>query len=307
MKKHFFMAAAMLLAATSCTNESELTVVENNTEQTTAPVTVRVNDFSITTEEMPSGGGTTRAAENPASYTNVGAITLAFYDAEDNEVVKTTQLKSDGSTYTTFGQFTENLQVGTYTMVVVARQVGNDDVFTLTSPTEASFTSERPREVFCKTQTVTVTSASPLDLSVTLNRIVSALKIVSTDGRPAGATKIRTTFEKGGKSFNPTTGLSLTDNGFTQVNNPSSAVGATIDVTSFQFLASADDVEEQMDVTIAVLDADNNVLFTHTVNDVPFKRNRKTILRGALFTAGASSAGFQLETSWLAEPDPIDF
>lgn len=296
MKKHFFMAAAMLLAATSCTNESELTVVENNTEQTTAPVTVRVSDFSVTTEEMPSGGGTTRAAENPASYTNVGAITLAFYDAEDNEVVKTTQLKSE--TPTGFGTFRTNLQVGTYTMVVVARQVGTDDVFTLTSPTEAAYTSEKPREVFCKTQSVTVTNASPLDLDVTLNRISAMLNIVSTDGRPAEATKIRTTFAKGGKSFNPTSGLALTDAGFSQINNPSATAGSTIDVGGFLFLYSD---EESMTVTIQALDADENVLYTNIVPNVPFQRNCKTTLTGAVFAVGTSSASFKIETAWGTE------
>ena len=273
---------------------------KDNTTQY-AQVRVSINGFAITQEDFP-----TKSTEDPASYTYVGAITLAFYDAAGTEVYKTTQLKSDSSTYTTFGQFTANLQVGTYTLVAIARQVGNGDVFTLTSPTEAAFTSEKPREVFCKTQTVTVTSASPLDLSVTLNRIVSALNIISTDGRPASATKIRTTFEKGGKSFNPTTGLALTDNGFLLTNNPSTAVGATINITGFQFLTSADDAEEQMDVTIEVLDADDNVLFTHTVEDVPFKRNRKTILRGAIFTASSSAASFQLETDWLTD-ETIDF
>ena len=306
MKQYFMMAAIVLLAATSCTNESELTVVDNNAEQATAPVTVRVNDFSITTEEMPSGGGTTRAAADPATYFAKGSITLAFYDAEGTEVYKTTQIEDDG-TYTTFGQFTANLQVGTYTMVAVGYPYTEGDEFTLTSPTEAAFTSERPRETFCKTQSVTVTSTTPLDLTVTLNRIVSALSIESTDTRPAGIAKIRTTYAKGGKSFNPTTGLALTDAGFAQTNTPSAAVGSTIKVASFPFLTSADDEEETMNITIEVLDADDNVLFTHTVANVPFKRNRKTTLRGAIFTASASSAGFQLETSWLTAADPINF
>jgi hypothetical protein len=303
MKKYFMMAAAMLLAATSCTNENELTVVENNAELATAPVTVRVNDFSITTEEMPSGGSTKRAAQNPASYEYVKAIDLVLFASDGSEAYRHTQLKDDGSTYTTFGEFSFTIPVGNYTLVAVARNVGNDDVFTLTSPTEAAYTSEKPRETFCKTQAVTVTGSSPLDLDVTLNRISSWLTVLSTDVRPASATKIRTTFEKGGKSFNPSTGLALTDAGFTQVNNPSTAVGATVSVTSLPFLYTD---EETMDVTIAVLDDGNNVLFTHTVNNVPFKRNYKTKLRGAIFTASASAAAFKIETAWT-EYDPIDF
>ena len=300
MFKKFFVAVFALFAATSCTNESLETVVENNAEQGYAPVTVHVNDFSITQEEMPSGGGTTRAAQNPADYTDVGAITLAFYDAAGTEVYKTTQIKGDGS-YTTFGEFTANLQVGHYTMVAVARAHYDGDAFTLTSPTEAGYTSERPRETFSKVQAVTVTSVSPLNLEVTLNRINSWLKIISTDGRPASIKKIRTTFEKGGKSFNPTTGWATTDTGFSQTNNPSTAIGATIEINVVPFVACADDAEEKMTITIEALDNDDNVLGTKVVNNVPFKRNRQTILRGNVFTAEPTTSSFKIETAWLSD------
>lgn len=305
MKKLFFLAV-ILLSTVACSNESDVTVVENNADQGYAPVTVHVSNFSITTEEMSSGGGTTRAAADPATYFSTGSITLAFYNADGTEVYKTTQIEGDG-TYTTFGEFTANLQVGTYTMVAVGYPYTVGDAFTLTSPTAAAFTSERPRETFCATQSVTVTSSSPLDLSVTLNRICSRLTIKSTDNRPAGIGSIRTTYAKGDKAFNPTTGLALSDAGFTLTNTPSATVGSTITVSSYPFLTSADDEEEEIDITIEVLDNNNAVLFTHTIENVPFKRNRKTTLQGNLFTAGTSSAAFQLETSWLTDPDPIDF
>lgn len=306
MKKFFVMAAMVLLAA-SCSNESVENIVENNAEPAVAPVRISVNDFSVSLEEFAGARGLTRAVENPADFfKEKAAITLAFYDAGGTEVYKTTQLKSDGSTYTTFGEFSCNLPIGTYTMVAVAYAFFDGDVFSLTSPTEAAFTSERPRETFCRTQSVTVTT-SGAELAVTLKRISSWLCIESTDNRPSGITKIRTTYAKGGKSFNPSTGLTLSDAGFTLTNTPSSAVGSTIKVSSYPFLTSADDAEEVMNITIEVLDASDNVLFTHTVEDVPFKRNRKTTLRGALFTASASSAAFQLETSWLAAAEAIDF
>lgn len=303
--KKLFISTAILLSIVACTNDSESTVVENQTEQGYAPVTVRVSDFSIATEEISSGGSLTRGAETLDSYFAGGAITLAFYNAVGTEVYKTTQVKGDGS-YTTFGEFTANLQVGHYTMVAVARAHYDGDAFTLTSPTEAAYTSMRPRETFSKVQTVTVTSASPLDLSVTLNRINSWLKIISTDGRPASIKKIRTTFEKGGKSFNPTTGWATTDTGFSQTNNPSTATGATIEINVVPFVACADDAEEKMTVTIEALDNDDNVLGTKVVNNVPLKRNRQTILRGNVFTADASAAAFKLETSWL-DDETVNF
>ena len=291
------MAALVLLAATSCTNESELTVVENNAEQVTAPVTVHVNDFSITQQEMSSAGGTTRGTENPVTYfASGGTITLAFYDANGTEKYKTTQIKEDSGTYTTFGEFSANLPVGNYTMVVVASGHFDDDEFTLTSPTQAAYISQRPRETFSKVESVTVTSATPLDLDVTLSRISAKLEIISTDGRPAGISKIRTTFSKGGKSFNPTTGLATVDTGFWQTNTPSAEVGQPIDIIIMPLLYTD---EQSMTVTIEVLDAGDNVLSTKVVNNVPFKRNRVTILSGAVFTTDASAASFKLETSWL--------
>lgn len=303
--KKLFISTAILLSIVACTNDSESTVVENQTEQGYAPVTVRVSDFSIATEEISSGGSLTRGTETLDSYFAGGAITLAFYNAVGTEVYKTTQVKGDGS-YTTFGEFTANLQVGTYTMVAVARAHYDGDAFTLTSPTEAAYTSMRPRETFSKVQTVTVTSASPLDLSVTLNRINSWLKIISTDGRPASIKKIRTTFEKGGKSFNPTTGWATTDTGFSQTNNPSTATGATIEINLVPFVACADDAEEKMTITIEALDNDDNVLGTKVVNNVPFKRNRQTILRGNVFTAEPTTSSFKIETAWLSD-NTMDF
>ena len=290
--KKFFMAAIALLAA-SCSNESELTGVENNTAQGYAPVTVRVTDFSITQEAF----STTRSVEHPADYSGVGAIDLAFYDAAGTEVYKTTQIKGDGS-YTTFGEFTANLPIGHYTLVAVARYYYAGDAFTLSSPTVAAYTSERPRETFTKVQAITVSSASPLDLDLTLDRISAKLKLVSTDNRPAGIAKIRTTFAKGGKAFNPTTGLATEDTGFSQTNSPSAAIGAPIEIASMPLLYTD---EESMTVTIEVLDTGDNVLTTKVVPNVPFKRNRQTILTGAVFTADTSSAAFKLETSWLAD------
>lgn len=294
MKKHLMMAAIALLAATGCTNECVETEVAN--QKATAPVTVRVSDFSITTEEMPSGGGTTRSAVNPASYNGVGAIDLAFY-AGGTEVFKTTQIKSDGTTYSTFGEFECNLPVGNYTMVVVGRGQFDGDVFTLTSPTAAGYTSERARETFVATQAVNITSADPVNLSATLNRIVAKLEIISTDTRIDGVSKIRTTYSAGGKSFNPTTGLATSNTGFNLTNTPSAAVGATIDVGSFVFLAAD---EQKMNITIDVLDANEDVMFTKYVANVPLKRNRQTVLSGPLFTSTAiTSSAFQVETDWL--------
>ena len=289
----YFFAAVMALLAISCSEEEK-----SNNPQVYAPVTVHVNDFSMSMEEF-----TTRSEKSVADYSDVGAITLAFYNSEGAQQYMTTQLRSDAGTYTTFGNFSCELPVGNYTMVVIGRGYFDGDAFTLTSPTSAGYTSERARETFVAKQDVTVTSSAPLALNVTLSRIVSYINIISTDGRATGVAKIRTTYAKGSKSFNPSTGFATDDAGFALTNTPSAAIGSPINVGSFVFLTTD---EETMNITIEVLDASNNVLFTKVVENVPLKRNRKTTLTGAMFTAPSSTAAFQVDTDWL-EGNNVNF
>lgn len=297
VKKIFF--AGMILLAASCSNESELNEVIN-AEKATAPVTVRVNGFSITQENFPSGG--TRAEQDVADYDAVKVLTLAFYDGS-TEVYKTTQKRFESSTYTTFGEFTCNLPIGTYTMVVIGyNHLDDGDEIALTSSTMAGYTSERVRETFCATQSVTVTAAG-VDVSVTMNRIIAQLQIMSTDNRVEGVSKIRTTYSAGSKSFNPTTGLATSNTGFSVTNSPSAAVGSTVNFGSFVFLATD---EQTVNITLEVLDANEDVMVTKYVPNVSLKRNRKTILSGAIFTANASSAAVSVETGWL-EDNTVNF
>ena len=298
--KKIFLWASLCLFAVSCSNETiESDNGVTNAEKVLAPVTVRVNGFSVTQEEMASGG-TTRAAQTAASYTDVGAIDLAFYSG-GTEVYKHTQLRGDNTTYTTFGEFSCNLPIGTYTMVAIARGYYDGDVLTMTSPTAAGYTSERPRETFCASQSVTVTAAGA-DASVTMNRIITRLNIISTDQISSGVAKIRTTYGGGSKSFDPTSGLATDDNGFSLTNSPTVKDGH-LGICNFAFLATD---EETMTITIEALDADNHVLFTKSVPGVPLKRNRQTTLTGAIFTASASSAAFQVETAWI-EGNTVNF
>ena len=288
MKKYSFVAGLLLLAA-GCSNDVDMNV---NSYDEYAQVSVRVNDFSLLVEDFP----TTRAEQSVASYTGVKALTLAFYASNGSETFKTDQLRDDAATYTTFGEFSCNLPIGTYTMVVLG--YGSETAITLTSPTEAAFDNDRVRETFAATQSVTVTSSTPLDLSVTLNRIMAKLNIVSTDGRSASVTKIRTTYAAGGQSFNPSTGLATVNTGFSVDNNVSVAVGNVINIGNYVFLASD---EQDINITIQALNDNDDVLFTKVIADVPFKRNRVTKLSGAIFTTEPSELSINVENSWLNE------
>ena len=56
-----------------------------------------------------------------------------------------------------------------------------------------------------------------------------------------------------------------------------------------------------MTITLQILDTQGAVISTHTIQDVPFKRNRRTILTGPLFSSQVSASTFRLETAWLPD------
>ena len=281
----FFFAAFMLLAA-SCSNDESLDSSVNPSDEL-APVTVRVSDFSVEQDSFPA----TRAS-SVATYSDVKFLTLAFYKGS-TEVFKQTQNRDDDATYDTFGEFSTTLPMGSYTMVVVAN--GGDNAITLTSATSASFGENRVMETFAYSQTVNVNSNAALNLSATLDRIVSCIAVCSTDGRMDEAKKLRITTTTGGRIFNPTTGLATENSGIIATITLPEAVGTVTRSATLFFLATD---EQTADVTIETLDEDDNVLFSKTVENVPLKRNRWTILTGAMYQATASGT-FSVNTDWL--------
>ena len=293
MKK--LIIAGLVLMAAGCGNDESLdSSVNLSSEQSLAPVTVSVNDFSISQEEMPAATRATAVGD----YTGVKFLTLAFYASNGTEVYKHTQEKENLEEGDTFGEFSTSLPLGSYTMVVLGYVLYDDDALTLTSPTQAEWTVNAPRETFAATQEVNVTNTTALNLTATLDRIVSQLKVISTDNRTANVEKIRMTFAAGGKQFSPTTGLATVNTGSVSTVSASVAVGERSGSIGYIFLATD---EQTMDVTIETLDSEGNTIYTKTVNSVPFKRNRITKLTGAIYSTNASAGSFQVNTDWLSD------
>lgn len=256
-----------------------------------AEVRVHLDDFIIS--DGPLSGS--RAATDAGDYSAIGALTIAFYDSDSTQVYSHTQLRSDSTTYSTFGDFKCTLPVGQYTLVVVGREYKSGDVFQLNGLTSAGYTSERVRETLSTSQAITVTGTDPVDVPVTIGHVITMLNVFSTDVRPGNVVKIRTTYSTASKSFDPTTGLATDSLGFSLTNSTGDA--EYLKIGNYAFLSHE---EMKMDITIESLNADDKVLYTKKIPDVPLKRNRKTFLRGPLFTPNAIS--IKVETDW---DDPI--
>ena len=291
MKKILFFAGLCLLCA-ACSNESINQVLN---DQTMVPVTVHTNAFDVSQGDF-SG---TRAAIPVGNSTIVKASTLAFYKVSDGtEMYKHTQFRTNTTTWTTFGEFSCYLPIGSYTMVLLGYGQGNSDQeITLTSPTAATYGEGRMRDTFAATASVEITNGSGVNLTATLNRIVAALAVQSTDTRPTEVTHMRFTYSKGGKAFDPTSGLATSNDGFASVIDFAGNPGVTTNAGSFLFLATD---EQTMDVTIETLDASQNVLVSKTVNNVPLKRNRVTTLTGSIYSSSTLVGSLEVNEGWLS-------
>lgn len=291
MKSHHLIVISLSfisLLLGGCT-KSYIVPLEGAMDSELAVVNVHVNDFTVSQESIPA------TKDAVADYGGMKAITLAFYRDGATEVYNVTQLKDNMDEGQTFGNFSLSLPMGSYTMVVIGRGYYDGDVFDLSSPTSAAYTSDYVRETFVATDTVDIASNATLNLNAVLNRVVSKVQVVSTDDRTAEAALIRTTFSAGGKAFSPITGLATTNVAFANTVQGNGDVGQTTTATSYLFLATS---EQTMDVTIETLDSDGNTLFSAVVNNVPLKRNRLTTLTGAMYHAGANSS-FTVNTSFI--------
>ena len=295
MKKIIYVAILCLLAA-SCSTESVEQVIN---EQVLAPVTVAVSGFAV---EQGDFSGT--RATPVGDYSEVKVLTLAFYRTSDGgEAYKYTQYRNSLSAGETFGEFLTTLPVGNYTMVVLAN--GGSNAITLTSATAATYGENPVKDTFVTTQAVNITNGNAVNLNATLDRICTAIGVQSTDNRTAEVSKIRITTSTGGKSFNPTTGLATVNTGLVSGITFSSAAGSTT-YSGVYFFIAAD--EQTTNVTVETLNANDNVLYSKTINNVPLKRNRITKLTGAIYSGTSASAGsFQVNTGWLSEEGPINF
>ena len=281
MFKQISLSLAAIALLASCS-------VKEDRIQCIAPVTVRVGGFSVSQEPF------SKAVQSVEDATAIKAITLAFYSGS-TEAYKSTQTRESLEEGETFGEFTTSLPLGNYTMVVIAN--GGSNIPTLSGATEASYGENVVGDTFATSQAVNINSLDAVNLTATLDRIVAFLAVNSTDGRIEQAKKIRITTTTGSRSFNPTTGLATVNSGIIANITQPEAVGTVTRSAVLLFLASD---EQSADVTLEILDADDQVLVQKTVTNVPLKRNRRTILSGALYSATASSGSFQVNDEWLS-------
>lgn len=274
-------------------------------------VDLRAFDYSMDDFGSVSGGPSTKASGIIATKAveaseAVSQIAFKAFDASGEEIYSESQSSGDSG----FGSIDFELAPGSYTFVAVGNKLsanaGADAMVSISSVSEATLPEALPTDVFSLTKAVTIEPRKDFTTAMTLPRVMSQFKLATIDKLPSNVASIelignsKASASATGASFDPSDGRLLTDQRWTKTAIVSASAGKQPVTISLNMLLTSD--EQSIDVIANAYDANDNLITTISLNDVPMKRNRVTIARGTLFNAGGASS-FTFENTWL---DPYE-
>ena len=280
MKKTLlFMLVAVL--ATSC-EKVVLSEDEGTGGKTLKNVRVHVNgDFGSPTF--------TRALEADGKE----MTDLWVFDYMGDELVQTIHQTTDD---TDFGEPNVLMEYGDHDIYFVASRGLNPEV----DDVEHTITWSNVRDTFWKTITMNVNSTSATEVDVTLERVVTKLKLNIQDKVAAGLVNITITPEEWNYGLDYITGEPASvDDTPISIGVPSSYVGTTGNLSVSVFSMSGTS-EWTTDVTVAAKNGSNGTISSVHIDDVPLLANRATVYSGNLFTSG-STFTLSLNDTWLSD------
>ena len=276
MKRYIFYIMVALAFAACSKNDA---VLEGPPVKMTFAIS---GDFTLNTHEF------TRALEADGKImTDVWVL-----DYVDGTLVQ--QLHQSDNTATDFGTPTLNLSIGTHHIYFVASR-GEGAVLNTTTHA-LTFTSVR--DTFWKDYEVTISGGTLSgNRSVTLDRVVTKLKLTFTDAIPEGAATFNVTPSSWYYGVDYTTGepSEATANGTITVNIPSSEIGVVNEAVSIFGFSSA--AEWTTNIAINCKSASDAVLGSATITSAPFVRNRVSEYTGPLF-GDSGAMTLSLNATW---------
>jgi hypothetical protein len=213
-------------------------------------------------------------------------------DYQDGKLVQ--QIHQSDNTVDDFGKPVLNLAYGSHHIYFVASRGAEPALNT----NNATITWSSVRDTFWKDYEVNVVSTSNGNRAVTLDRVVTKLRLTFTDEVPAEANSISIIPHTWYYGIDYLTGqpASTQTDAATVITIPDTSKGQTgIQASLFGF-SGAD--EWNTDVVISSRTTTDAVLGSATITSAPFKANRVSDYSGPLFSAGGSMS-LSLNGEWI--------
>ena len=262
------MAAALSMAA--CEKQDEPTEALE-----TGRLTITFNAQHWENGEMVNFDSGTRALTSDGKpLTDLWVI-----DYVDGVWAQTLHQSSDDED---FGAPRLSLDYGSHNIYFVASR-GSGPVL---STEDHSIVWEKTSDSFWTVLPLTVSSATATSQAVTLQRVVTMLKVSVNDEVPDGLAKVTVTPAHWYYGLDYLTGFGISDQTLQrQVNIPASYAGTTgrLNIDIFGFVPSGGFTS---DVSITATDGSEAVVGAAAAGSVTFAANHTTVLSGALFSGG---------------------
>ena len=288
MKKVFlFVAMAAVVACSKPVFDEDIEGDEELTEvdmTKTKKFTFTVKGDFVIEQEEPTRGYLT-AEDNQMTD-------LWVFDFIGGSCVQSIhQVKTDDD----WGQPVLSLAYGSHHVYFVASR-GTGPTLNETAKT---ITWTKPSDTFWEDYEVTVVSTSNGNRAVTLDRVVTKLKVTIEDQVPTGMATLSITPANWycGMSYQTGEPSDARTNESRVINVPDSYVGTSGQLSASIFGFSSES-EWDTDITVTAKDGSNQTLGSASIADAPFKRNRTTEFSGPLFgTSGATAVS--VNEDWL--------
>jgi len=291
MKKLFIMALAVGLTLTACEKEIMSEKPDGEASGVVAADAVKTKKFTFTMKgDFSDEWKPVTRGYLAADGKDLTDVWVLDYDADGNLLQ---QLHQNDNTAEDFGKPVMNLAYGAHQVYFIVSR-GVDPVL----DTEAhTITFGNVRDTFWKRYDVSVVATSNGNRAVTLDRVVTKLRLTFTDEVPATANRISIIPHTWYYGLDYTTGqpASAQTDAATVITIPDASKGQTgIQASLFGF-SGAD--EWNTDVAISSRTATDAVLGSATIASAPFKANRVSDYSGPLFSAGGSMS-LSLNGEW---------
>lgn len=274
--KHLYI---LILAAffTACNNDDSIV------RDSVAKITFAISgDFTLNTHDF-----TRTLTADGKDMTDIWIL-----DYADGTLVQ--QIHQSDNTATDFGMPTLSLSIGTHHIYFVASRGTGATLNT----TDHTLLFSKVLDTFWKDYEINITAGTSNESrTVSLDRVVTKLKLVFSDAIPTSATRFNitpTTWYSGlnyqtGEPYSAVTSQPIT------VNIPSSEIGVVNETVSiFGFSSTA---EWTTDIAINCKTADNEVLGSANIIAAPFVRNRVSEYTGPLFS-NSGAMTLSLNVTW---------
>ena len=255
-------------------------------------VTVDFNTFQVEVEDM---GRSSRTA--PTLSDVAKRLSFVMFKSDGVTLVEETTIHQENtSNGTGFGSVELELYPGTYQMVAVAHNgLGNASI---ASTSSATLPGETITDTFTKVQELTVEPNKECSFTMPLNRITSAFILRLNDTPPANVKEIEVIVNTGGVDpasldINPGTGRA-SNNWIQRCTIPVADLGNDVPIYFIGMIK-----ETSVTITATAYDASENVIISHTLNNVSLVANKKTVATGTFFQSSVSGA-FTV-TTWDAD------